>query len=112
MWQRQSLRIDSGTHGRGGTVHARSPVTIDLNRACVAYDALTRLDKLTPVGSPVRFSGRGDDTRLWQSPAVTRDEPPVPVHLPVGGVRTLPLVVQAEPSRQPDQPQPSHGSRG
>jgi hypothetical protein len=43
----------------------------------------------------------GDDTRLWQSDVVRGGEAAVPVHVPLGGRRTVRLVVEAGDGWQP-----------
>ncbi|WP_208881035.1 NPCBM/NEW2 domain-containing protein [Streptomyces armeniacus] len=94
MWQREQVRIDGKTYSHGITVNSLSRVTIDLNRACTAYDALAGVDQLTLGNRSVRFSVLGDGAQLWESPMVRRNQPPVPVHVPLNGVETLQLVVQ------------------
>jgi RNA polymerase sigma factor (sigma-70 family) len=94
LWQRYGLRIGPDDYAHGISVPTPSSVTIDLHRPCTAYDALAGVDGLTLGDRSVRFSVHGDGSRLWRSPVVGRDDAPVPVHVPLTGVRTLRLVVQ------------------
>ncbi|THA25679.1 sigma-70 family RNA polymerase sigma factor [Streptomyces sp. RKND-216] len=84
LWQRYG----------GVRVPAPSSVTVDLNRSCTSYDALARVDRLTLTDRAVRFAVFGDGSRLWQSQPVRRGATPVPVRVPLTGVRTVRLVVQ------------------
>jgi RNA polymerase sigma factor (sigma-70 family) len=101
VWQRWGLAIGGTSHGYGVTVTAPSSVTIDLNRSCVSYDALVGIDDLALGLGSARFSVYGDGTRLWQSGVVRGGEPAVPVHVPLGGRRTIRLVVEAGDGWQP-----------
>lgn len=94
MWQRSGMSIGGRQYGHGVTVHGRSSVTIDLNRDCMAYDALVGVDDLTPGVRAVRFSVYGDGVRLWRSAALRRGDAAVPVHVPLAGHATLRLVVE------------------
>lgn len=93
LWQRYGMRVGSTSFEHGVSVHARSSVTIDLNRECHAYDAFAGVDAITRRAGAVRFSVYGDGARLWSSRAVSGGESPVRVHVPLAGVRTLRLVV-------------------
>jgi hypothetical protein len=78
----------------GITVHAPSSVTIDLNRACVSYDAEAGVDDITRLfGAAVTFAVYGDGNELWSSGPVRAGDPAVPVHVGLKGVSTLRLVV-------------------
>ncbi|WTJ92578.1 sigma-70 family RNA polymerase sigma factor [Streptomyces sp. NBC_01537] len=101
VWQRWGLAIGGTSYGYGVTVTAPSSVTIDLNRSCVSYDALVGIDDLALGLGSARFSVYGDDTRLWQSDVVRGGEAAVPVHVPLGGRRTIRLVVEAGDGWQP-----------
>ncbi|CAL9460238.1 hypothetical protein SUDANB106_02643 [Streptomyces sp. enrichment culture] len=94
LWQRSELRVNGRDRGYGVTVSARSSVTVDLGGACTSFDALAGVDDLTALRGAVRFSVHGDGVRLWESGVVRRGEEPVPVHVPLAGVRTLRLVVE------------------
>ncbi|MDQ1009853.1 RNA polymerase sigma factor (sigma-70 family) [Streptomyces sp. V4I23] len=96
MWKRSDMSIGGKQYGHGVTVHGKSSVTIDLNRACTAYDAFVGVDDLTPGVRPVRFSVYGGGVRLWRSAALGRGDAAVPVHVPLAGHRTLRLVVEPE----------------
>jgi len=78
----------------GVTVHGGSSVTVDLHRACTAYDALVGLDDLTLRLGGVAFSVYGDGNRLWTSGTVRGGEPAVPVHVDLVGRTTVRLVVE------------------
>jgi hypothetical protein len=96
-WDRWGLSIGGKTFAHGITVRGLSMVTIDLNRACLAFDASAGVDDLTRgPGAPLRFSVYGDGSRLWSSPAVRGGAPAVPVHVGLRGVTTLKLVVRPE----------------
>ncbi|MDH2411372.1 NPCBM/NEW2 domain-containing protein [Streptomyces chitinivorans] len=94
LWQRSELRIGGRDRGYGVTVPARSSVTVDLGGDCTSFEALAGVDDLTALRGAVRFSVYGDGVRLWESGVVRRGEEPVPVHVPLTGVRTLRLVVE------------------
>ncbi|MEU1074396.1 sigma-70 family RNA polymerase sigma factor [Streptomyces sp. NPDC005878] len=93
LWQRWGLAIDGKPYGHGVTVHARSAVTIDLNRKCSSYDAFAGVDDLTLGLGAVRFSVYGDRTLLWRSPVMHGGDPAVPVHADLTGHRAIRLVV-------------------
>ncbi|WP_326597696.1 sigma-70 family RNA polymerase sigma factor [Streptomyces sp. NBC_01803] len=96
VWQRDGLSVAGRAYAHGITVSALSSVTIDLNRPCVSYRAWAGLDDLTlGIGAAV-FSVYGDDVELWTSPLLRRDEPAVPVNVPLTGVETLRLTVRPE----------------
>ncbi|MET9777411.1 sigma-70 family RNA polymerase sigma factor [Streptomyces sp. NPDC006367] len=94
VWQRDSLSIGDRRYAHGVTVHGRSSVTVDLNRACSAYDALVGVDDLTRGLGKVRFAVEADGVRLWSSAVLRGGDPAVPVHVDVAGRRTLRLVVE------------------
>jgi RNA polymerase sigma factor (sigma-70 family) len=92
-WNRWGLTVGGTRYEHGITVHAPSSLTIDLNAACVAYDARAGIDSLTRRFGAARFSVYGDGTRLWRSGVVRGGDPAVPVHVGIGGYRTIRLVV-------------------
>ncbi|MCL2552911.1 MAG: sigma-70 family RNA polymerase sigma factor [Actinomycetia bacterium] len=93
-WGRSGLSIGGVEYQHGITVHAPSSVTIDLNRACTAYDAQAGVDDITRLfAAAVTFSVYGDDTELWSSGPVRAGDPAVPVHVGLKGFSTLRLVV-------------------
>ncbi|MEU4346634.1 sigma-70 family RNA polymerase sigma factor [Streptomyces sp. NPDC023838] len=94
LWQRWGMEIDGKPYSHGVTVHARSSVTIDLNRQCSSYDALAGVDDLTMGPGAVRFSVFGDRTLLWRSPVMHGGDPAVPVHADLTGHRTIRLAVE------------------
>jgi hypothetical protein len=99
LWQRWGMSI-GGTrygHGHGVTVHAKSPVTVDLNRLCSSYDPLVGVDDLTLDTGAVRLSvyGDGDEARLWRSPVMRGGTAALPVHVPISGKKTTRLVVES-----------------
>lgn len=98
LWKRSGMSIGGKQYAHGVTVHARSSVTIDLNRRCNSYDALVGIDDLTglPGLGAVRFSVYGDGTRLWRSPVVRGGDAAVPVHVPLTGRGTIRLVVEPD----------------
>ncbi|MFI2210618.1 sigma-70 family RNA polymerase sigma factor [Streptomyces sp. NPDC020141] len=96
LWQRTGLLIGGERYGHGITVHARSSVTIDLNRDCSGYDAVVGVDDMTMGLGAVRFSVYADGARLWRSPVVLGGEAGVPVHVPLAGRETIRLVVEPE----------------
>ncbi|MEJ8658222.1 sigma-70 family RNA polymerase sigma factor [Streptomyces sp. MS1.AVA.4] len=93
VWKRRGMSIDGTRYGHGISVHARSSVTIDLNRRCTSYDALVGVDDMSPGSAPVRFSVYGDGVRLWQSPPMRGGDAAVPVHVVLSGQETIRLVV-------------------
>lgn len=92
-WDRWSLGIGGTQYAHGITVHAPSSLTIDLNRACVTYDARAGIDDLTRHFGAARFAVYGDDTRLWSSGVVRGGDAAVPVHVSIAGFTTIRLVV-------------------
>lgn len=79
-------------HALGVGVPSR--VTIDLNRSCRSFDGVAGLDDLGVTFGRVVFSVQGDDGQvLWSSGEVSPWDPPVPVHVAIGGQRTIRLVV-------------------
>ncbi|MDX3579209.1 NPCBM/NEW2 domain-containing protein, partial [Streptomyces sp. FL07-04A] len=94
VWQRSALSVADRRYAGGATVHGGSSVTVDLHRACTAYDALAGLDDLTLGLGGVAFSVYGDGTRLWSSGLVRGGDPAVPVHVDLTGRTTVRLVVE------------------
>ncbi|MEU0059286.1 sigma-70 family RNA polymerase sigma factor [Streptomyces sp. NPDC006334] len=83
VWQRDS----------GVTVHGGSSVTVELNRACTAFDALVGVDDLTRHLGGVSFAVHADGVPLWTSGALEDGDPAVPVHVDLAGRRTVRLEV-------------------
>ncbi|MGW6458195.1 NPCBM/NEW2 domain-containing protein [Streptomyces sp. NPDC055078] len=94
LWQRSSMRIDGQRYAYGVTVHARSSITIDLNRQCSRYDALVGIDDMTLGLGAVRFSVYADGARLWRSPVIRGRDAAVPVSVSLAGRETIRLVVE------------------
>jgi RNA polymerase sigma factor (sigma-70 family) len=99
VWQRYDLSVAGRRYAHGVTVHGDSSVTIDLNRACTAYDALVGVDDLAAGPVPQQGPGRvsftvyADGVRLWHSGTIAGGVPAVPVHVSLTGRRTVRLVV-------------------
>ncbi|NEB37487.1 NPCBM/NEW2 domain-containing protein, partial [Streptomyces sp. SID14515] len=97
IWQRSNVSIGSTRYAHGVTVHARSSVTIQLNRSCTRYEAMVGVDDLTPLLGAVRFSVfNGNGARLWRSPVMKSGEPAVPVSVGIAGQSSIRLVVEPE----------------
>ncbi|MEW2558952.1 sigma-70 family RNA polymerase sigma factor [Streptomyces griseorubiginosus] len=94
VWQRYGVSIAGSRYTHGVTVHGRSSVTIDLNRACSSYDAMVGVDDMTLGLGKVRFSVYADGVRLWRSGLVEGGDPAVPVHVNLAGHDTVRLVVE------------------
>ncbi|MFF0221900.1 sigma-70 family RNA polymerase sigma factor [Streptomyces sp. NPDC004629] len=94
VWRRSGLSIDYRWYTHGVTVHGRSSVTIDLNRACSAYDAMAGVDDLNLGLGKVYFSVYADGVRLWKSGPVKGGDPAIPVHVNLAGRDTVRLVVE------------------
>ncbi|MFJ4712633.1 sigma-70 family RNA polymerase sigma factor [Streptomyces sp. NPDC088785] len=95
VWQRYGMSIAGKRYAHGVSVHARSSVTIDLNRACTAYDALAGVDDMTLGLGAVRFSVYVDGARAWRSPVVRGHGPAVPAHVNLTGHKTIRLVTES-----------------
>ncbi|MEV0962590.1 sigma-70 family RNA polymerase sigma factor [Streptomyces sp. NPDC049910] len=93
IWKRDGMSIGGTRYEHGVSVHARSSVTIDLNRACSSYDALVGIDDMTLGLGAVRFSVYADGVRRWRSPLLRGGDPAVPVSVGLTGSETLRLVV-------------------
>ncbi|MGF1432176.1 NPCBM/NEW2 domain-containing protein [Kitasatospora sp. LaBMicrA B282] len=94
LLQRGDLWLAGDRYPHGISMHAPSTVTVDLNRACTAYDAVAGLDDLTVAPGAVRFTVTGDDGQsLWSSPALRAGDQPVTVHVPLTGQHRIRLVV-------------------
>ncbi|MYX14779.1 sigma-70 family RNA polymerase sigma factor [Streptomyces sp. SID8374] len=97
IWQRSNVSIAETRYAHGVTVHARSSVTIQLNRPCTRYEAMVGVDDLTMGLGAVRFSVyNGDGARLWRSPVVKGGSPAVPVSVGIAGQSSIRLVVEPE----------------
>ncbi|MET9516447.1 sigma-70 family RNA polymerase sigma factor [Streptomyces sp. NPDC002994] len=96
LWQRYGMSIGGVRYGNGVTTHAKSSVTIDLNRACATYDALVGIDDMTMGVGAARFSLYGDGALLWQSGIVRGGEAAVPVRAGISGRESIRLVVEPE----------------
>ncbi|MER6995155.1 sigma-70 family RNA polymerase sigma factor [Streptomyces sp. NPDC000410] len=94
LWQRWGMSIAGTRYGHGVTVHAKSSVTIDLNRSCSTYEALVGVDDMTLGLGAARFSVYGDGARLWRSPVLRGGDAAVPAHVAISGRRTIRLVVE------------------
>ncbi|MEU7283599.1 sigma-70 family RNA polymerase sigma factor [Streptomyces sp. NPDC045431] len=98
LWQRWGMSIGGKRYGHGVTVHARSSVTIDLNRRCSTYDAFVGVDDMALGLGAARFSVYGDGgVRLWRSPVVRGGDAAVPARVTIAGHRTIRLVVEPHP---------------
>lgn len=95
MWQRWGLSMADKRYAHGVSVRGTSSVTIDLNTTCTSYEAVAGVDDMTVGPRAVRFSVFGDGARLWSSPLVRRGDAAVPVRVPLAGVRSIRLVVEA-----------------
>ncbi|MFJ9312293.1 sigma-70 family RNA polymerase sigma factor [Streptomyces cyaneofuscatus] len=97
IWQRTNVAIAETRYAHGVTVHARSSVTIQLNRTCTRYEAMVGVDDLTMGLGAVRFSVyNGDGARLWRSPVMAGGAPAVPVSVGIAGQSSIRLVVEPE----------------
>ncbi|MFE0275891.1 sigma-70 family RNA polymerase sigma factor [Streptomyces sp. NPDC058992] len=96
VWQRHGMSIGGTRYEHGVSVHARSSVTIDLNRECTSYDALVGVDDMTLGLGAVRFSVFADGARRWRSPLLRGGDPAVPVSVGLSGRGTLRLVVEPD----------------
>ncbi|MBQ0847592.1 sigma-70 family RNA polymerase sigma factor [Streptomyces sp. BH-SS-21] len=94
VWQRYGMSVAGKRYTNGVTVHGASSVTIDLNRACISYDAMAGVDDLTMGLGQVRFSVFADGVRRWQSGLVRGGQAAVPVHVDLTGRKTIRLVVE------------------
>ncbi|MFJ8786723.1 sigma-70 family RNA polymerase sigma factor [Streptomyces sp. NPDC102476] len=94
VWQRYGVSVADQEYAHGVTVHGRSSVTIDLNRACSSYDAMVGVDDMTLGLGKVYFSVYADGVRLWRSGLVEGGDRAVPVHVDLAGRRTVRLVVE------------------
>ncbi|MFI9610878.1 sigma-70 family RNA polymerase sigma factor [Streptomyces sp. NPDC052023] len=96
VWQRHGLSIGGTRYARGVTVHARSSVTVDLNRACTSYEALVGVDDSTLGLGKVHFSIHADGTRLWRSGLIRGGDAATPVRVNLAGRGTVRLVVEPQ----------------
>ncbi|MET9927544.1 MULTISPECIES: sigma-70 family RNA polymerase sigma factor [unclassified Streptomyces] len=97
IWQRSNVSIAEKRYAHGITVHARSSVTIQLNRPCTRYEATVGVDDLTMGLGAVRFSVYDSDgARLWRSPVMAGGAPAVPVSVGISGRSSIRLVVEPE----------------
>ncbi|MET7309712.1 sigma-70 family RNA polymerase sigma factor [Streptomyces sp. NPDC005571] len=95
VWRRSGMSIGGTRYAHGVTVQSRSSVTIELNRPCSRYEAMVGVDDLTLGLGSVRFSVfSGDEARLWRSPVMNGNHPPVPVNLGIAGQQRIRLVVE------------------
>lgn len=95
VWRRSGMSTGGTRYAHGVTVRSKSSVTIELNRPCSRYEAMVGVDDLTPGLGSVRFSVfNGAGARLWRSPVMNRNHPPVPVSLGIAGQQRIRLVVE------------------
>ncbi|MET7549898.1 sigma-70 family RNA polymerase sigma factor [Streptomyces sp. NPDC005479] len=95
VWRRSGMSTGGTRYAHGVTVQSRSSVTIELNRPCSRYEAMVGVDDLTPGLGSVRFSVfNGVGARLWRSPVMNGNHPPVPVSLGIAGQQRIRLVVE------------------
>ncbi|MFD7439162.1 sigma-70 family RNA polymerase sigma factor [Streptomyces sp. NPDC059861] len=95
VWQRHGLSIGGTRYARGVTVHARSSVTVELNRPCTSYEALVGVDDSMLGLGKVYFSVYADGTRLWKSDLIRGGDAATPVRVNLIGHSTVRLVVEA-----------------
>ncbi|MGW7054402.1 sigma-70 family RNA polymerase sigma factor [Streptomyces sp. NPDC054887] len=96
LWQRYGMSIGGVRYGNGVTTHARSSVTIDLNRACTTYEALVGIDDMAMGMGAARFSLYGDGALLWRSGLVRGNDAAVAVRAGISGRESIRLVVEPE----------------
>jgi RNA polymerase sigma factor (sigma-70 family) len=95
VWRRSGLSIGGTRYAHGVTVHGRSSVTIQLNRACTRYEAMVGVDDLTAGLGSVRFSVfTGAGVQLWRSPLMNGTDPAVPMGVGIAGQQRIRLVVE------------------
>jgi len=94
VWQRYGVSIADRSYAHGVTVHGRSSVTIDLNRACTSYDASVGVDDMTLGLGKMYFSVYADGVQLWKSGMVKGGDAAIPVHVDLTGRKTVRLVVE------------------
>ncbi|MFF1847209.1 sigma-70 family RNA polymerase sigma factor [Streptomyces sp. NPDC058217] len=95
LWRRSGMSTGGTRYAHGVTVQSKSSVTIELNRPCSRYEAMVGVDDLTPGLGSVRFSVfNGAGARLWRSPVMNGNHPPVPVSLGIAGQQRIRLVVE------------------
>ncbi|MFJ9743099.1 sigma-70 family RNA polymerase sigma factor [Streptomyces sp. NPDC101166] len=95
VWQHDRAAVADRRFSSGVTVHGDSSVTVELNRACTAFDALVGVDGLTRGLGDVSFVVHADGVPLWTSGALEGGDPAVPVHVDLAGRRTVRLDVEA-----------------
>jgi RNA polymerase sigma factor (sigma-70 family) len=96
VWQRYGMSVDGKRYAHGVSVHGSSAVTIDLNRACSAFDAQVGVDDLTLGLGKVSFSVYADGVRLWKSGTIEGGDPAVPVRVGLDGHRTVRMTVRPD----------------
>ncbi|MFD7752109.1 sigma-70 family RNA polymerase sigma factor [Streptomyces sp. NPDC059757] len=95
VWRRSGMSTGGTRYAHGVTVQSKSSVTIELNRPCSRYEAMVGVDDLTLGLGSVRFSVfSGAGARLWRSPVMNGNHPPVPVSLGIAGQQRIRLVVE------------------
>ncbi|MFB7308551.1 sigma-70 family RNA polymerase sigma factor [Streptomyces sp. NPDC056192] len=95
VWRRSGMSTGGTRYAHGVTVQSKSSVTIELNRPCSHYEAMVGVDDLTLGLGSVRFSVfSGAGARLWRSPVMNGNHPPVPVSLGIAGQQRIRLVVE------------------
>jgi alpha-galactosidase len=81
-------------HGVG--THADSRMYVELNGGTEMFSALCGVDdNAKSVGSAIVFRVYADGMLLWHSPEMKKGDQPVPMRLPVRGVKALMLTVQS-----------------
>jgi hypothetical protein len=95
FWRRHGLVMDGVRYANGISVHAPSSVTLDLGRACVSYDAVVGVDRMSlDTGGKVRFFVYADGSLRYASGAVSEGDRPTPVHVGLAGRESVRLVVR------------------
>ncbi|WP_432097555.1 NPCBM/NEW2 domain-containing protein [Streptomyces sp. bgisy100] len=94
LWRRRGVAIGGTRYSHGATVQAKSSVTVDLQRRCVAFDAFVGVDDRGLGNGTVRFAVRGDGALLWRSGVLRSGDAAVPVHVNLSVMRTVHLVVE------------------
>jgi hypothetical protein len=93
------IKIDGEMYERGVAVHSRCMLSYDLDGRYSTFRALVGFDDAARRKGRVDCRVFADDREVFANPDLRADAPPVPLDLPVAGVKQLRLLIGYGPAQ-------------